>query len=507
MLVGAAGYTLANGSGYDKGGEREGEQPRARNVIMMISDGFGPASETFARNYYQFVHGKDLSWQSPLDEILVGASRTRSSNSLVTDSAAGATAFSCAMKSYNGAIGVDPEGKACGTVLEAAKRKGLLTGLVATSRITHATPAAFSAHVVNRNMEDLIAQYQIGNYSLGRTVDLMLGGGRCHFVPMSTPNSCRTDEVDVLKAAQEEYGFTHLSNGEQLQKISPSNYKLPLLGLFSDDHMEYEIDRAGTDQPHLSEMADKALQLLKHASEGKPEGFFLMIEGSRIDMAAHANDPAAHAHDVEAYWQTIEVVKKFVNDNPGTVMVSVSDHETGGLTVGRQLNSTYPEYLWRPEAIEPVQRSMENVALELTAIAPKDRNRFIKKSVLGWMGIKDATEDELKVLNSAIDYYEIRNKLTSMISTRALIGWTTHGHTGVDVNLYAHGTGADYLRGNHENTDIGTFIIKALDLDIDSVTKAIQNDSTHQPTRSAPEKFLYRRSTGFHGMHYHDHIH
>ncbi|CAG8657473.1 94_t:CDS:2, partial [Acaulospora morrowiae] len=151
--------------------------PVKRNVILMISDGFGPASETFARNYYQYV--KDLSYDfvTPLDELLVGSSRTRSSNSLVTDSAAGATAFSCILKTYNGAIGVDPEKSPCGTILEAAKELGMATGLVVTSRITHATPASFSAHAVSRDLEYIIATQQIGDYPLGRRVDLMLGGG------------------------------------------------------------------------------------------------------------------------------------------------------------------------------------------------------------------------------------------------------------------------------------------------------------------------------------------
>ncbi|RKP19681.1 alkaline phosphatase-like protein [Rozella allomycis CSF55] len=117
------------------------------NVILMISDGFGPSSETFGRTIYQFKNNLPFDHPTPLDEILVGTSRTRSSSSLVTDSAAGATAFSCGLKSYNGAIG-------------AAKAKGLKTGLVATSRITHATPASFSAHVVHRDMENLIAEYQ-----------------------------------------------------------------------------------------------------------------------------------------------------------------------------------------------------------------------------------------------------------------------------------------------------------------------------------------------------------
>ena len=129
-----------------------------RNVILMISDGFGPASETLARDYVQALSNGGPTTMLALDSILVGSSRTQSSSSYVTDSAAGATAFSCAMKSYNGAIAVDPQQKPCGTLLESAKELGYKTGLVATSRITHATPATFAAHVPFRDMEVCLEQ-------------------------------------------------------------------------------------------------------------------------------------------------------------------------------------------------------------------------------------------------------------------------------------------------------------------------------------------------------------
>ena len=182
-------------------------KPPVRNVILMISDGFGPASQTYARNYYQYVNKLPNTTQLPLDTILVGSSRTRSGSSFVTDSAAGATAFSCGLKTYNGAIAVDMNGNPCGTVLEAGKDRGMLTGLVATSRITHATPAAFAAHVSLRDEESEIAIHEIGNQTLGRRVDLLFGGGKCFFLPKSDPESCRTDNTDVFKMSGN-YGWT-----------------------------------------------------------------------------------------------------------------------------------------------------------------------------------------------------------------------------------------------------------------------------------------------------------
>jgi alkaline phosphatase len=135
------------------------------------------------RSYRQFAEGLPIDDILVLDGHIIGTSRTRSSSSLVTDSAAGATAFSCGFKSYNGAISVLPDHSPCGTVLEAASLAGYKTGLVVTTRITDATPACFASHVNMRQYEDRIAEQEIGEHPLGRVVDLIFGGGRCHFLP------------------------------------------------------------------------------------------------------------------------------------------------------------------------------------------------------------------------------------------------------------------------------------------------------------------------------------
>ncbi|ORX66851.1 alkaline phosphatase-like protein [Linderina pennispora] len=453
---------------------------KKRNVILMISDGFGPASETMARNFWQQTHKLPVGFQSPLDEILVGSSRTRSSSSLVTDSAAGATAFSCGHKSYNGAIGVMDSESPCGTVLEAAKlQRKMLTGLVATSRITHATPAAFSSHVLHRDMEDLIAEYQIGNYSLGSVVDLMFGGGRCHFLPQSAGNdSCRMDNRDLWSEAKQA-GFRVLKDRKAFDQLETTKEVLPVLGSFALSHMDYDIDRKPEEQPSLADMSDKALRILKSATKDSDSGFFLMIEGSRIDMAAHTNDPAAHVRDIIAYWDAIAVVRKFVDENPDTVMVSVSDHETGGFSVAKQLTAEYPEYLWNPHALEPVKHSIEYIAPQILALGTKDSDKyaFVRDTVFPkWMGISDATHDEISAVAKETESVRLRQLLSDAESTRAQLGWSTHGHSAVDVNLYAYGRDAHLLAGNHENTDIGNFIVEMLGLDLQAVTALVHSD-------------------------------
>nr|APX61059.1 alkaline phosphatase [Gigaspora rosea] len=475
--------------------------PVKRNVILMISDGFGPASETFARDYYQFVNGLSYNDVMPLDRIQVGSSRTRSADSLVTDSAAGATAFSCVKKTYNGAIGVDTDKTPCGTVLEAAKAIGMKTGLVVTSRITHATPASFSAHVVSREMEEIIATQQLGDYPLGRQVDPMIGGGRCFFLPNSTTGSCRSDDRDLVAEAKNS-GFTYFSSRDEFDKIDPKSQSTPLLGLLTLDHMSYEIDRNPTDEPSLKEMSEKAIRILEKQTADSDKGFFLMIEGSRIDMAAHSNDPGAHVHDILAYNEAIDFVTEYVDDHPGTVLISVSDHETGGLTLALQTSQEYPQYPWYPDVISRIKNSSYALSVELTKYWNNDRTEYIKDNILrNSLGISDFSDDEVNFLvaNHTQPEYEIY--MANLTSWRALVGWTTHGHTGVDVNLYAHGKNTNALRGNHENTYIGQFITEYLSLDPDSITLRLNSNNTFHKSTSNITNYNVDHLAHYHAGH------
>ncbi|OBZ84863.1 Alkaline phosphatase [Choanephora cucurbitarum] len=447
-----------------------------RNVILMVSDGFGPASETFARQYHAWKDGLPMDSVFPLDKIIVGQSRTQSSSSLITDSAAGATVFACGLKTFNGAIGVDPDKTPCGTILESAKiHHHMKTGLVVKSRVTHATPASFSAHVNWRDWENTIAEQQIGHNPLGRTLDLMFGGGLCEFLSNQTEGSCRQDDRNLLKEAQEQFGWHLITKKEQLDQLQNKKVTLPLMGLFASHHMDYALDRDPDVQPSLVEMTNKALDILKDSKQG----FFLMIEGSRIDMAAHVNDPAAHYHEILEYQQTVAAVTEFVSRQPNTILISVSDHETGGLTVGRQVTDDYPEYAWSPEVIERANNSTEQLSLAWAkAVQDKaDTPEFLQIVLEHGLGIQDTTKEEFDRLwdwkdsDKGPEYFALI--LSDILSTRAQIGWTTMGHTAVDVNLYAYGHQADQLRGNQENTDIGKFIVNYLKLDLKDITKKL----------------------------------
>ncbi|CAG8559372.1 8364_t:CDS:2 [Diversispora eburnea] len=242
--------------------------------------------------------------------------------------------------------------------------------------------------------------------------------------------------------------------------------------------MSYEIDRDQNVEPSLKEMAGKALEILESHSD---KGFFLMIEGSRIDMAAHENDPGTHVHEILEYHETVAVVRKFIDKHPGTVMISVSDHETGGLSLALQ-KIPNPIYRWYPDVISRIKNSSYILAQRLKSYWDDDRTSFINKTILNdGLGINDFTQDDLTYLNQNLTSQEYIYYLANMTSWRAELGWATHGHSGVDVNLYAYGMNIEAIRGNHENTEIGEFIKNYLNLDLDSITLELNsnNDSFH----------------------------
>lgn len=449
---------------------------RPTNVILFIPDGFGPASATMARDYLRRYEGVT---ELALDSLQTGSVRTFSTDSRVTDSAAGATAYATATKTYNGAIAVDTLKKPLGTILQAAERKGMATGLVVTSRITHATPASFSAHVPNRWMENDIAAQQIA-----RGIDVILGGGKRHFVPSGVDGSKRKDSRNLIEEAQSD-GYQFVEDRDALMNVDEG----PVLGLFSMSHMSYEIDRDPAAQPSLAEMTEKAINLVSQ----NDDGYFLMVEGSRIDHAGHSNDAAAHLEDILAYNDAVATALKHAREDGNTLVVSVSDHETGGLSLGRDIvtdGETDGVYAWHPEVLHRIQGShgaMFDAVEEGYGALPDNATAAdstdVVASVLADMaGIDDLRESERTRIQNSLGSYALNFAVSDIIERRAVIGWTTRGHTAVDVNLYAYGPGHSLFRGNIDNTQVGQSLASLLNLDLQELTAEIRDaDSDEQP--------------------------
>lgn len=208
-------------------------------------------------------------------------------------------------------------------------------------RITDATPACFAAHVNKREEEDRIAEQLLGEYPLGKTVDLLFGAGRCHFLPNSTAGSCRADDKDLVQMAKDK-GYQYIDDREGFDGLKlGSSVKLPTLGLFASVETPYEIDRRQQNDvyPALHELTEVALKALQDATRDSDKGFFLMIEGSRIDHSLHSNDPATTVHEVLEFDRTFQTVLEFLDrDTTEGIVVSTSDHDTGGIaTVSNSL--------------------------------------------------------------------------------------------------------------------------------------------------------------------------
>ncbi|KAL7416904.1 alkaline phosphatase [Mrakia frigida] len=450
---------------------------------MTIPDGFGPASQVFARDYYQWLHNTSWSEQLPADTIHIGSVRTRASDSLVTDSAAAATAYASGIHTYNGGIGVDDDAVPVGTVLEAAKAQGYKTGMVVTSRITHATPASFGSHSYDRDLESIIADQLIGGTPLGHTTDLMLGGGLCFFQPNTTdfPKSCRPDQINAIDQAKDN-GYNFFSSRAGFDALDGGkNATLPFMGLFTSSHMSYEVDRNASVEPSLSEMTKTALHALKIASANSDVGFFLMVEGSRIDHAAHSNDAVGHLHDILEWNNAVQAIKDFIDEDEdeSTILIGAADHECGGLVAGGQFAGA-PEYGWVPSALEPATHSSSYLASKIVAYKGDDLPGFINNTIFPAYGIFDANSTEVNVAvarNASSSFLDVH--IAQSLSRRSMVKWTTLGHSSVDVNLIAYGKGSEVLAGNHENVELAQFMIDTLALDVDSITTKL-NDVANQ---------------------------
>jgi alkaline phosphatase len=409
-----------------------------RNLVLFVGDGLGPAYVTMARTF----RGEALA----LDSLLVGSAGTGSADSYVTDSGASATALACGVLTYNTAIGVDPEKRPRRSILEAAQAAGKATGLVATSRVTHATPAAFAAHVRHRDREDEIAEQL-----LAKRIDVILGGGARHFLPREEKLG-RKDGRDLLHAARGA-GVVVVRDRAELFAAPPAAARL--LGLFAPSHMTWVLDR-GPDEPSLVEMTKVALERLSR----NPRGFFLMVEGSRIDHAGHAHDAAAALHEVLEFDAAVALAVEFARGDGRTLVAVTADHETGGLSLGCEVKGR-SVYGWEPEVLRAVRHSADHIAARIRG--GEDPRRVLTEDA-GLGGLSDVELEGVLAFDGDLEV-----AVSDAVSRRAVIGWTTHGHTAVDVPVWAFGPGAAELRGARPMDELGRLLAGLAGLEVGAV--------------------------------------
>ncbi|MBI3016977.1 MAG: alkaline phosphatase [Deltaproteobacteria bacterium] len=407
-----------------------------KNVIFMIGDGMG----------YNQIHisqellGKKLFLTTlPVSGMVF----TSSANNRVTDSAAAATALATAHKTNNQSLGKDPQGQDLPSLLEKLKKTGKRTGLVTTTSLTDATPAAFATHVSNRKEHPLIAQWLLKN-----KVDLLLGGGRKYFLPLLS--QFKKEHYELITSTQE------------LSHILPLKNKR-LLGLFHEEHLNYEIDREEipemAEEPSLSQMTQAALQFLKNS----PKGFFLMVEGGKIDHAGHEIDLATMAREVLEFDHAIEKAVAFAKKRKDTLIIVTADHETAALGFVEATDIPHLQSL-QVSAQYMIQKFQKDSEGKFT-------EESIKTVLKDHAHFPDVTQEELQILQkiSNRSVHDASVVLGSLISKRAEVvsvslkmiqTGNTHGHSSAPVPVFSFGPGAQSFTGTMDNTAIPLKISK-----------------------------------------------
>lgn len=449
----------------------------AKNVIIMIPDGMSHSGVTLARWVYN--DGKALH----MDAIASGLMSTHNSDTAIADSAPAGTAMATGYKTQDKLIGVKPTQATLigarpvtaedgytpvASILEAAKLKGKSVGIVATSEIQHATPADFTAHATHRGLYTAIGEQQVY-----QNMDVVLGGGAAYLLPdtkgsADPKNKTRIDNEDMQEAIKS-LGYTFATTRDQMLQVKSGK----LWGAFTPGAMSKHIVKK-QEEPSISEMTSKSIELL---SKNK-NGFFLMVEGSQVDWAAHGNQTIGLISEIKAFDDAVGVALKYAKSNKDTLVIVASDHGNGGISIGDA--STTGNYSELPMShftgtLKKAFTTEESAAMQLNA----DRSNV--KLVMSTLGINDLTADEEKKIANAKGTDEngksFDNTLTEMVKVvnmRARIGWTTGGHTGEDVVLYTYANGYENrLSGTVQNSDIAVYAAKALNLDLDAASNAL----------------------------------
>jgi alkaline phosphatase len=305
-------------------------------MILLIGDGMGPGQIDAASRYRHGAPG-----QLYMETLPVHSQLRSSSPNGITDSAAAATVMATGVYTWNYTLAIDRDGQRLETLVERAHARGLSAGVVTTTEITHATPAGFTAHVDSRASTMAIADQQARESQ----PEIMLGGGAQAFRPGREAGSIRPDDDDGLYDELAADGYAVITTKAELG-IADAASTRKLVGLFGTSHLTYVNDRAADSvEPSLTQMAQAALTVL----DRDPDGFFLMIEGGKIDHGGHARNIANVVHETLDFDDTVAAVHAWAQARGNVTIVVTADHECGGLEVVDPPTppGQYPNVTWR----------------------------------------------------------------------------------------------------------------------------------------------------------------
>lgn len=431
-----------------------------RNVVLFIGDGMSTPQRMVAEEFL---------WKSGKGPLAMNAMPchatvcTHSASSLVTDSAAAATAIACGVKTNNGTLGLDAGGSRVESCAEAARDSGRKVGIMTSVSINHATPAGFYAHRSHRSQI-----YGIGLDLVGSGFDLFMGGGLAGANLRKDDPEYAGDLYKIASSngwivAEGRKGFSDLQRDFDAGKLPGDACVWWRSG---EQAQPYVIDMKDGDMPRLPEMTRFALDYLhgRASADGEDKGFFLMVEGGRIDWAGHSNDAASNLRDTLELDEAVKVALAFQKSNHDTLIIVTGDHETGGMSLGCA-STGYAFYAERlaAQTCSADMFAEKAKALKDTGASFEEAKRLITEC-FGFMFGGDGNDpmtlsaDEVASLERHFAKGDIADKAKRLMSEKAGVGWTSGSHTGLPALTTSIGPGSERFTGMMDNTDISKTI-------------------------------------------------
>lgn len=454
---------------------------KAKYVFLFIGDGMAMTQINAAEVYANALSSKDAGIKKlGFSKFPVaGLTTTYDAGSIITDSASAGTAIATGRKTLSGVINMDPGKKvAYKTIAEYAKEAGMKVGVVSSVSIDHATPAVFYAKTPSRgNMYDIAVQ-------LGKSGFDYFGGGG-----LAQPRGKGKDQPDAVELAKAQ-GYAYVNSKADFQALKPGAGKVWAVNATLQDSsaLPYDIDRA-EDDLSLADFTRKGIELL---SDGK-DGFFMMVEGGKIDWACHANDAAASIRDTLAFDAAVAEAVAFAAKHPDeTLVVVTGDHETGGMSIGfagTQYSTFFDKVAGQrmsfvafdEKVLKPYKAATAKDKAKIEDLLPAIKDAFglepsmlnpvqmdqIRRAFARSMGneVERAVKEEEYLLYGG--YEPLTVKLTHTMNQLAGIGWTSYSHTGVPVATFASGARADLFGGYYDNTEIFAKLADAMALKVE----------------------------------------
>lgn len=442
---------------------------QAKYVFYFIGDGMGVNQVNGTEMYLAEQEGrigvKPLLFTTfPVASVATTFSATNS----ITDSSAAGTALATGEKTYNGAIGMDDEKNVLQTVAEKAKKAGKKVGITTSVSVDHATPAAFYAHQPNRSM-----YYEIALDIPKAGFDFHAGGG--FLKPATTADKKAAPSIFPI---MEEAGYT-IARGLDEYKAKAADAKKMILIQKEGAQpscLPYAIDRKEGDL-NLAEITESAISFL---TKGNNKGFFLMVEGGKIDWACHSNDPATVFEEVIDMDNAVKVAYEFYKKHPKeTLIVVTADHETGGLGLGTGKYELHLKSLLnQKQSQDLLSKAITDLRKEKSGRASWEQVKALLADKMGFWKELPLTWEQEKMLRDEYETSFVKNKVVfeeslyakteplaaaarKVMSQIAMVGWTSTGHTAEYVPVFAIGAGSDLFTGKMDNTEIPKRIAKA----------------------------------------------